>query len=44
MRHLKTSLWDLTANSKVGRHLDKLLPAVMPGIGDATSSQPVGQK
>ena len=30
MRHLKTSLWNLTANSKIGRHLDKLLPALIP--------------
>ncbi len=30
MRHLRTSLWDLTANSKIARHMDKLLPAMMP--------------
>jgi hypothetical protein len=30
MRHLKTSFWGLTANSKIGRHLDKLLPALIP--------------
>jgi hypothetical protein len=30
MRQLKTSLWDLTANSEIGRYMDKLLPAVMP--------------
>jgi hypothetical protein len=44
MRHLKTSLWDLTANSTIGRHMDKLLPALIPGADGATSSQPVGQK
>jgi hypothetical protein len=30
MRHLRTSLWDLTANSRIGQHMDKLLPAMMP--------------
>ncbi len=29
LRHLKTSLWDLTAKSRIARHLDKLLPAMM---------------
>jgi len=31
MRHLKTSLWDLTANSRMARYLDKLLPVMIPG-------------
>jgi hypothetical protein len=31
LRHLKTSFWDLTANSEIGRYMDKLLPAVLPG-------------
>jgi hypothetical protein len=30
MRHMKTSLWDLTANSQIARHMDKLLPIMMP--------------
>ena len=30
MRRLKTSFWDLTANSQIARHLDKLLPVMMP--------------
>ncbi|MGD1102633.1 MAG: hypothetical protein ABSA59_11250 [Terriglobia bacterium] len=38
MRHLKTSLWDLTANSKIGRYMDKLLPALIPGPEGATPS------
>jgi hypothetical protein len=44
MRHLRTSLWDLTANSKIGRHMDKLLPLLFPRPDDATPSQPGGQK
>jgi hypothetical protein len=44
MRHLKTSFWDLTANSKIGRHLDKLLPALIPEPDSATLSQPGGQE
>jgi len=44
MRHLKTSLWDLTANSKIGRHMDMLLPLLFPRPDDATPSQPGGQK
>jgi hypothetical protein len=30
MRHLNTSLWDLTAKSQIARHVDKLLPLMMP--------------
>jgi hypothetical protein len=30
MRHRKTSLWDLTARSKIGQHLDALLPVMFP--------------
>jgi len=30
MRQQKTSLWDVSAHSKIGRHLDKLLPAMFP--------------
>jgi hypothetical protein len=43
MRRLKTSLWGLTANSQIARHMDKLLPAMMPRPG-ATPSRPVEQK
>lgn len=43
LRHLKTSFWDLTANSRVGRHMAKLLPVLLPGPDAATSSQPEGQ-
>ena len=34
MRHLKTSLWDLTAKSQIARHMDQLLPVMMPERGD----------
>ena len=44
MRHLKTSFWDLTANSKIGRQMDKLLAALIPESDDATPGQPDGQK
>jgi hypothetical protein len=30
MRHLKTSCWELTASSRIARHMDKLLPIMMP--------------
>jgi hypothetical protein len=30
MRHQKTSLWDVTAQSKIGKHLDTLLPIMFP--------------
>jgi len=30
LRRLKTSLWDLTAKSQIARHMDKLLPVMMP--------------
>jgi hypothetical protein len=30
MRQQKTSLWELTAQSKIGKHLDKLLPVMFP--------------
>ncbi len=30
MRQQNTSLWDLTAHSKIGTHLDKLLPVMFP--------------
>jgi len=28
MRTQKTSLWDITARSQIGRHLDELLPVL----------------
>jgi hypothetical protein len=30
LRRLKTSFWDLTANSKIGRYLEKLEPVMLP--------------
>jgi hypothetical protein len=30
MRHAKTSLWDLTAGSKIGRHIDQLAAEMLP--------------
>ena len=30
LRRLKTSFWDLTANSKIGRKMEKLLPTLIP--------------
>ncbi len=30
MRQLRTSLWDLTARSRIGRHLEKLRPQMIP--------------
>jgi hypothetical protein len=30
LRHLKTSLWELTAASDIKRHMDKLRPAMIP--------------
>ena len=30
MRHHRTSLWDLTAHSKISRHLQRLLPVMFP--------------
>lgn len=30
MRQQKTSLWDVTAQSKIGKHLDKMLPVMFP--------------
>jgi len=30
MRQLKTSLWDLTAHSRLGRHFDTLRPQMIP--------------
>jgi hypothetical protein len=33
MRHLKTSFWDLTANSRIARYMDKFLPTMIPGPG-----------
>jgi hypothetical protein len=30
MRRLKTSLWDLSAKSQIARHMDKLLPVMLP--------------
>ena len=44
MRHLKTSFWDLTANSKIGRQIDKLLPVLIPESDGTTRSQLGGQK
>jgi len=35
MRRLKTSLWDLTAHSKVRRHMDELVPVMLPQAGRA---------
>ena len=43
LRRLKTSFWDLTATSKIGRCLDKLLPVLLPDRDDATPSRAVGQ-
>jgi hypothetical protein len=34
MRRMKTSLWDLSAKSQIARHMDKLLPVMMPERGD----------
>jgi hypothetical protein len=31
MRHMKTSLWQLTASSRIARHLRELLPLMIPG-------------
>jgi len=33
MRHMKTSLWDLTAKSEIARHMPALLPVMMPEGG-----------
>ena len=33
MRRMMTSLWDLTAKSQIARHMDKLLPVMMPERG-----------
>lgn len=30
MRHLNTSLWELTASSRIGRHFDRLRPEMIP--------------
>ena len=30
MRELGTSLWDLTSNSSIGRHMEKVRPAMLP--------------
>jgi hypothetical protein len=39
LRRLKTSLWDLTANSRIARHMERLLPAMILRP-DATPSRP----
>jgi hypothetical protein len=39
LRHLQTSLWDLTAKSQIARHMDKLVPVMMPGT-DKEASRP----
>jgi hypothetical protein len=44
LRHLKTSFWDLTANSEIGRYMDKLLPVLLPNPDNATASRPAGHK
>jgi len=44
LRHLKTSFWDLTANSTIGRCLDKLVPVLLPDRDDATPSRAVAQQ
>jgi len=31
LRHLQTSLWDLTAKSQIARHMDRLVSVMMPG-------------
>jgi hypothetical protein len=31
MRHMKTSLWQLTASSRIARHFRELLPIMVPG-------------
>jgi hypothetical protein len=33
MRHMKTSLWDLSAKSQIAKYMDKLLPVMMPEGG-----------
>ena len=38
LRHLKTSLWELTANSKIARYMDKLLPVMIPRPDATTPS------
>ena len=32
MRELKSSLWDLTAKSRIARHLKPLIPGMLPGL------------
>ena len=43
LRHLKTSLWDLTANSRIAQHMNKLQPLMFPGPDLATPSHVGGQ-
>jgi hypothetical protein len=43
MRHLKTSFWDLTANSRITRYMDKFLPTMIPGPG-ATQGRAMEQQ
>jgi hypothetical protein len=43
LRHMRTSLWDLTAHSNIGRHMDKLLPALIPERDGDTANQPGGR-
>lgn len=31
LRHLKTSYWQLTTESRIGRQMDRLLPVMLPG-------------
>jgi len=44
LRHLRTSLWDLTAQSTIARFMDKLLPVMLPQAGSATPRHPFEQQ
>lgn len=35
LRHLKASFWDLTVNSTIGRHMEKLRPLLIPESSSA---------
>ncbi|MBN1344369.1 MAG: hypothetical protein JXQ73_16900 [Phycisphaerae bacterium] len=40
LREMKTSLWDLTAGSKIGEHMDKLRPMMIPDEAIAELPKP----
>ena len=42
LRHLKISFWELTANSQIGRRLNRLLPVMIPESNGSTSKPPSG--